>query len=390
MHHTHRQPAPCPTCPQGPAPTAMSSRRCGPALRRGFSLLELLIVIGIIAFLAAISAVMYANFVETARERATAATIRKIHEQLQQRIAAFNRHLDQQRLDAVIAQKQAAVLGMSPQAARILVKKDRFRDAFPQHFAELLGPDGAPGAAGTDDDSNGTSDDLTEIGWPGSDDTPFAKSVQSAFAAGNPDPAKHQPLTESGALLYLMITQAEVFGIPPVDQSEFGTKEYGDTDGDGLMEFLDAWGRPLRFYRWPTRLIKPDGTNINRTVADYLIKGLPAPPAGGERDPLDEDPDDQIGHLTSPVPVPLSGLVNETTYHTLDTYHVPLIVSAGADGHLGLFDPNDAANFGTLAQPGGPNPSPPPATLTWPADQPTIIEHLLDNITNRNQRAGGN
>jgi prepilin-type N-terminal cleavage/methylation domain-containing protein len=33
-----------------------------------------------------------------------------------------------------------------------------------------FGPDGQPGIAGTDDDGNGTIDDFSELGWPGSDD----------------------------------------------------------------------------------------------------------------------------------------------------------------------------------------------------------------------------
>ena len=28
-------------------------------------------------------------------------------------------------------------------------------------------------------------------------------------------------------------------------------KDVADTDGDGMMEFIDAWGEPLQFYRWP-------------------------------------------------------------------------------------------------------------------------------------------
>ena len=32
--------------------------------------------------------------------------------------------------------------------------------------------------------------------------------------------------------------------------------------------------------------------------------------------------------------------VSESRYHTLDTYHRPLVVSAGADGALGLYEPN--------------------------------------------------
>ena len=51
----------------------------------------------------------------------------------------------------------------------------------------------------------------------------------------------------------------QVFGVAPVGVDAFLEQEIADTDNDGLPEFVDAWGNPLRFYRWPTRLIKPFG-----------------------------------------------------------------------------------------------------------------------------------
>ncbi len=34
-------------------------------------------------------------------------------------------------------------------------------------------------------------------------------------------------------------------------REDFTDREVRDTDGDGLPEFVDAWGEPLQFYRWP-------------------------------------------------------------------------------------------------------------------------------------------
>ena len=34
-------------------------------------------------------------------------------------------------------------------------------------------------------------------------------------------------------------------------RDDFTDKEVQDTDSDGLPEFVDAWGQPLQFYRWP-------------------------------------------------------------------------------------------------------------------------------------------
>ena len=85
-------------------------------------------------------------------------------------------------------------------------------------------------------------------------------------------------------------------------------------------------------------------------------------------DPLATDGDDPNGLASS-------NFVNESGpqyYHTWATYHIPLIVSCGTDGLLGLFEPYDATNFGTLAQPQVNNSTPP----TF------ILDAMYDNITN--------
>jgi prepilin-type N-terminal cleavage/methylation domain-containing protein len=51
-----------------------------------------------------------------------------------------------------------------------------------------------------------------------------------------------------------------------VTRDSFQLSEIADTDGDGLPEFVDAWGNPILFFRWPThyhsdlqRGINPEG-----------------------------------------------------------------------------------------------------------------------------------
>ena len=69
----------------------MTSFRTTAAGRRAFTLVELLIVIGIIAILMSLTfSVMY-NLTAQAESEATATTIRKIDAILQQRMEAFNR-----------------------------------------------------------------------------------------------------------------------------------------------------------------------------------------------------------------------------------------------------------------------------------------------------------
>lgn len=63
----------------------------------------------------------------------------------------------------------------------------------------------------------------------------------------NSSPADDNTKDEWGAAecLYMI-----VMAIPDAAE-QFHESEIGDIDGDGLPEFHDGWGRPIRFIRWP-------------------------------------------------------------------------------------------------------------------------------------------
>ena len=203
-----------------------------------------------------------------------------------------------------------------------MVRKHIFRSRFPQNFVETSGAPAPPTG-------------VTYVS------------------------ASHQQITESSALLYWILTSSEVYGIAPVDQGEFSSSEVRDTDGDGLNEFVDAWGRPLRFYRWPTHLFRPGTSSttagaigattvesttfapVDRTYAGVLWSGLPAAPTvAGELDPLSRDPDDPTGQLRRFVGTSTAAMtVVQNQFSTPNTYHAFLIVSAGPDAVLGLEEP---------------------------------------------------
>jgi hypothetical protein len=96
-------------------------------------------------------------------------------------------------------------------------------------------------------------------------------------------------------------------------------------------------------------------------------------------DPLSLDPDDPFGIATS--------FISETPSAssplpplTPNTWNVPLIVSCGSDGQLGLFEPNDPdpTHFGSLAQPM-------PAPTGSGELTPFWRDAMYDNITNHQQ-----
>jgi hypothetical protein len=287
-----------------------------------------------------------------------------------------------------------------------------FRNEFPQRMNDLV--------VGTGDANNNSYED-------GDDNNDGLADVVAATFPGV-DWSKHNTETESSELLYFFLFHSRSFGASDTNADRFTTQEIGDTDGDGLPEIIDSWGQPLRFYRWPTRLmdvvsVSPfqpvladpdeqtdvpvylDDNNDGvpetrhgirevdpdaRRIAATMIRGLPPEssmlPGGAlPRDLMLTDPDDPIGRLYSELER-LNGLngaplfaaeFNEANYHTPDTYHIPLIVSAGGDEELGLYEPTDVTNRGHLA------------AYDLSESFAVMLDRISDNVTNRNRRAGG-
>jgi hypothetical protein len=84
--------------------------------------------------------------------------------------------------------------------------------------------------------------------------------------------SNHTHATARSEVLYAVL----VGGLGPwgsvFNPDEFTDREVQDTDGDGLPEFVDAWGQPLQFFRWPLlyhsdlqrgQVILPDPTVVN-------------------------------------------------------------------------------------------------------------------------------
>ncbi|HET6327402.1 MAG TPA: prepilin-type N-terminal cleavage/methylation domain-containing protein [Planctomycetaceae bacterium] len=426
-----------------------STRQClrGQVSRRaGFSLIEILVVIGLIAFLTAAIVAVIPRVANSAKVAATKATIKKVDEMLNDRINGFRRWIQKQDQLAgpgnppsyVTNSPFASAFAANQVQTRALAVKYAFRTYFPQAFSEFSTP-------------------IT----PGTN---------------------HTPVTESSECLYQFLSNGPLFDTEPPSAADLKAIETADTDGDGFPEIVDAWGQPLRFYRWPTRLVRPAAFsptnpttgNLPALVAsagpiDEIVQPSTAPPVliqpspltlamigaaprpslpvwlpshayvpgakvvsgnttptsafsvifqcvtGGTSgtglpaafattpiggivsdgtstpvltwqvllDPLSVDPDDPYGiaaSLISEVPSggsPLPAL-------TPNTWSVPLIISCGPDGALGLFEPYDIANFGMLAQPqlspvNGASPPVPTEPSGFNRDP------MYDNITNHQQ-----
>ena len=117
----------------------------------GFSLLEILIVMGIIAFLTAAVVAVLPRVQNAAKTAATKATIKKADEMLNDRINGFHRWVQTQDTQAGAGTpsyvlQQGTLTGNTLAVAKILAVKQLFQANFPQNYSEIV-PSSPLGAA---------------------------------------------------------------------------------------------------------------------------------------------------------------------------------------------------------------------------------------------------
>lgn len=242
-------------------------RRAPSGDRSAFTLIELLVTISIIATLGAISITTVRSSIEAAREAQTETTIAKIDSVL---TSIYERY---QYLRLDMSDLPNNLPGEERARQRIYRMRDLLRCDLPCTTNEL----------GTPSQLDGTF-------------TPLQESYRLAVAnsAGFGD-------NYNAELLYLVVTNAD-----PESRAGFSDRDVADTDGNGLLEFVDGWGRPICWMRWAPGLESSDRQPV-----------LPLDPANAE---LDADPFDPLD-------------VGD------GWFLVPYVFSAGPDGEYGLKAP---------------------------------------------------
>lgn len=304
----------------------------------GFTLVELLMVIGIIGFLITVSGFVIGNMIGASKEAATLATIQKVHGVVMERIRGLDIALETQAEMRKRSKNFSVTLDSSAGfvvGGPIAFRKLQTRALIPTRLEDL----------------------------PTSGRTVFLTGTGHANVAAYRGASDWSAAVESSELLFFSLTQGTAFGEASSAADLFRDSELKDTNGNGKMEIVDGWGNPLRFYGTPTRLLRPDGWNATTDELNPLNQSLitAAFPSLAGRE-LAVDPDDPgNGFLNTYVNAYFSAYGStdvdaavssyEGNFHTHGTYHIPLIVSAGPDGVLGIEEPN--TSLGRLAHPIG-------------------------------------
>ena len=272
-------------------------RQDRPRMRSGFTLIELLTVIAIIGMLGAISITTVRGAIQSAKETQTRTTVAKIDSA----VTGIYEKYQYRRLDVPGADFKTRALN------RVDAIRELLRCDMPCTYEDVNT------AAVFNQSGSLPNTPLQDV---------YQREILMAMnRTGVSDPDAFVNL--NAELLYLVVTNAD-----PEARSMFSDREVADTDNNGLMEFIDGWGRPIRWMRWAPGLLYSDRQPV--CYVDYA-----------EVDPEDADPFD-----------PLNVIWNANADGVLDPdvkspgwFLVPYVYSAGPDGEYGLVTPEVFPNI---------------------------------------------
>ena len=342
------------------------------AAPRGFTVIELLVVIAIIALLAAMAASALSNAAEQARAQRTEAIINKIDQLIMERWDGF-------RTRAVPYQAAPNETPLVRAQNRLNALRELQRMELPDRKSDIV---------------NLTTGNTMEITASGvAQSSVFRGYFRRVNAWTSNNPANWTTQYQGAECLYLILSSMR-----DGDQSAleyFTSAEIGDVDEDGMPEILDGWGQPIEFLRWApghVGFVGPDGQwgvagtdddgdgttdNISEALwagsDDRLINTMQVADGKSFPDPFD--------------PLKVDGVSNYALK--------PLVFSAGSDGEYEVnvnvqFDtskpPDDPMRYTASSPPNDPyvvNPSHPGLHVGAVGDLDGDGYHgWTDNITN--------
>lgn len=296
-----------------------SPRQYVPGVRWGFTLVELMVTIVIIAMLASLTLAGLAVAQHRSKADKTRSTIRKLHEIVVPQYESFLR-------------RRVPLTGTNLAAARLTGVRTISLVRMPDSKLDMA----TSGSCISGTFASGTP--IPDFAWDG-----VARAygaIRAALPVTNPD------RFPSSECLYMIVSR----GLPEPDAMEqFRADEIGDADGDRAPEFQDGWRQPIMFVRWPVGY-----SSVIQTQN-----------AAVQPDPFDPS------RVSTQVNYPVGNLQRDYAV-------IPLICSAGADGEYGISTGttvwSSASSLLTIRIDTGPTAA---GTASFPESRDNITNHDL-------------
>lgn len=274
-------------------------------LRNALTLIELLITIAIIATLTAMFLGASRAAMESSRAARTKSTIDKLHTLLMEQWASY----ETRRVDT-------KGLGLPHADEQLLGRRELMKFEMPDRWSDVTGK-----VTRKPDDSDVVVplvDDHQDLVLVLNDLPTLAKIYRRRFLDVNPSDR-----FEGAECLYMIVMYACGDGEA---RTMFSSRDIGDVDEDGAPEFLDGWGNPINFVRWPAGFVNASAVMSGDMESDH-----------DPFDPFRRDVDrTQTGFATA-TPSAVSEFNDGFGAFRL----VPLIFSNGPDGASGVLTPGD-------------------------------------------------
>ena len=300
-----------------------------PALKRhGFTLIEVLVVIAILITLASLTLGSVLKGMQFIRAANTERTMQKVSVRIASKLEALQKEA-QGRQD--LSPNLLALAAGDRRRARAILLNFLVKWHTPMHYDEIVQNVGQ-----------------SAFFW-NSSGAPHPITLQLNARRGSRTGGLNNPAVRGACLALIYESLGSL--------DDMTGAELQDTDGDGLPEILDGWGRPMVYYRWPVLYLNSTGQNrIERDAFPLQKWGTDLYDPQGLLDLRKTEnfnPNNPLGWYQTPLPSPpfpgvTCGVWFETNLHPLrlptDSQRNPVycpwqIVSAGPDGQLGLSGP---------------------------------------------------